>query len=365
MSQLSSCVNNKLANVLQPSILGQQMNRNVQQQQQQQFNSPQLEQLKADGAGGNFQRAQTGRKSFKRRLQQQHNNLPVRDTQLNNNSSSPSIGTKNSLGPDPPASVARRNARERNRVKQVNTGFAVLRQHIPVLCGSVIIYGGSPQSDGSSSSSSPGSSGGGGGGGGNSKKNKMSKVETLRCAVEYIRNLEKLLTTGEASVDLPSIKEEPLDNLSFIQMAVKQEEENISPDFASTSANDLSGCFYDDSISSGSQSPDIQQQQQRFLFNLLQSDDQAAGGSASKRLRPVQDSPSSSNMKQEVMRSLSCWPSVRDEVDEIDGSTLSDLLLDHGQQLHHNSQQTAAAVINSISDQSLLESINSWWLPNL
>ena len=29
------------------------------------------------------------------------------------------------------ANVAKRNARERNRVKQVNTGFATLRQHIP------------------------------------------------------------------------------------------------------------------------------------------------------------------------------------------------------------------------------------------
>ncbi|KAI8035482.1 hypothetical protein M5D96_011705 [Drosophila gunungcola] len=29
-------------------------------------------------------------------------------------------------------SVIRRNARERNRVKQVNNGFSQLRQHIPV-----------------------------------------------------------------------------------------------------------------------------------------------------------------------------------------------------------------------------------------
>ena len=364
MSQ-SACVtanNLKLGNVLQPSILGQQMNRNMQPLQQHNNHfSPQLDQLKADAG---FQRAQAGRKSFKRRLQQQHNNLPVRDTQLNCTptitNSSPSIGTKNSLGPDPPASVARRNARERNRVKQVNTGFAVLRQHIPVLCGSVIVYGGSPQSDGSSSSSSPG---GGGGSSSNSKKNKMSKVETLRCAVEYIRNLEKLLATGEGTIDLPAIKEEPLDSLSFIQMAVKQEEENISPDLASTSANDLSGCFYDDSISSGSQSPEIQQQQQhqqRFLFDLLVDDDHAPG-SANKRIRAQESA--SANIKQEMMRSLSsCWPPVRDE-DETDGNSLSDLLLDHGQQL--NSQQAAAAVINSISDQSLLESINSWWCPNL
>lgn len=60
-------------------------------------------------------------------------------------------------------SVARRNERERNRVKMVNNGFATLRQHVP-----------------------------------NGVKNKkMSKVETLRSAVEYIRQLQKLL--GPAS----------------------------------------------------------------------------------------------------------------------------------------------------------------------
>ncbi|KOC65426.1 Achaete-scute complex protein T5 [Habropoda laboriosa] len=34
-------------------------------------------------------------------------------------------------GQPPPVAVARRNARERNRVRQVNNGFATLRQHIP------------------------------------------------------------------------------------------------------------------------------------------------------------------------------------------------------------------------------------------
>lgn len=66
----------------------------------------------------------------------------------------------NQVGGHPlPTSVARRNERERNRVKMVNNGFAVLRQHVP--------------------------NGG--------KNKKMSKVETLRSAVEYIRQLQKLL----------------------------------------------------------------------------------------------------------------------------------------------------------------------------
>ena len=35
------------------------------------------------------------------------------------------------IPPPIPAKVARRNARERNRVKQVNCGFEMLRTHIP------------------------------------------------------------------------------------------------------------------------------------------------------------------------------------------------------------------------------------------
>ncbi|XP_063589302.1 uncharacterized protein LOC134766367 [Penaeus indicus] len=58
-----------------------------------------------------------------------------------------------------PPSSTKRNARERNRVKQVSQGFAILRQHVPQAA----------------------------------RKKKLSKVETLRCAVEYIRSLQLLL----------------------------------------------------------------------------------------------------------------------------------------------------------------------------
>ena len=53
--------------------------------------------------------------------------------------------------------VARRNARERNRVKGVNDGFGFLKKHVPHM------------------------------------KSKSSKVETLRGAIEYIKNLRNLL----------------------------------------------------------------------------------------------------------------------------------------------------------------------------
>ncbi|KAG8189496.1 hypothetical protein JTE90_008458 [Oedothorax gibbosus] len=55
--------------------------------------------------------------------------------------------------------MARRNERERKRVRLVNHGFATLRQYLPQ---------------------------------GNSRK-KLSKMETLRSAIEYIRQLQHLL----------------------------------------------------------------------------------------------------------------------------------------------------------------------------
>lgn len=76
--------------------------------------------------------------------------------------------------PPPPIAVARRNARERNRVKQVNNGFAVLRQHIPTSI--------------TAASESE-----------NGRSKKLSKVETLRMAVEYIRRLEDMLSLSSST----------------------------------------------------------------------------------------------------------------------------------------------------------------------
>jgi achaete-scute complex protein len=75
----------------------------------------------------------------------------------------PSLGY--AIPPPIPPKVARRNARERNRVKQVNNGFDVLRSHIPTAA----------------------------------KHKKMSKVDTLRHAVDYIRNLKKMLKEQDLS----------------------------------------------------------------------------------------------------------------------------------------------------------------------
>lgn len=63
-----------------------------------------------------------------------------------------------------PSAVARRNERERNRVRMVNDGFSSLRQHIPYF----------------------------------PEKKKLSKVETLRCAVAYIKHLQDLINEHDS-----------------------------------------------------------------------------------------------------------------------------------------------------------------------
>ncbi|CRK93139.1 CLUMA_CG006528, isoform A [Clunio marinus] len=80
-----------------------------------------------------------------------------------------SDGSTTKVKPPPAVAVARRNARERNRVKQVNNGFSMLRDHIPPEIADTFEQAGR----------------------GNAKK--LSKVETLRMAVEYIRSLERML----------------------------------------------------------------------------------------------------------------------------------------------------------------------------
>ncbi|KAH8396161.1 hypothetical protein KR222_004263 [Zaprionus bogoriensis] len=80
-------------------------------------------------------------------------------------------GTPGRKGLPLPQAVARRNARERNRVKQVNNGFAALRDRIPDEVSEAFEAQGA----------------------GRGASKKLSKVETLRMAVEYIRSLERLL----------------------------------------------------------------------------------------------------------------------------------------------------------------------------
>jgi achaete-scute complex protein len=91
-----------------------------------------------------------------------------------------SDGSSTKIKPAPAVAVARRNARERNRVKQVNNGFSMLREHIPKEIAECF----EPAGRGSAK--------------------KLSKVETLRMAVEYIRSLERMLTFDSDDSDLSS-----------------------------------------------------------------------------------------------------------------------------------------------------------------
>ncbi|XP_035219059.1 achaete-scute homolog 1a-like [Stegodyphus dumicola] len=69
-----------------------------------------------------------------------------------------------------PTAMARRNERERKRVRLVNHGFATLRQYLPQ---------------------------------GNTRK-KLSKMETLRSAIEYIKQLQYLLEPPASTYDQAS-----------------------------------------------------------------------------------------------------------------------------------------------------------------
>ncbi|XP_044728610.1 achaete-scute homolog 1a-like [Chrysoperla carnea] len=108
-----------------------------------------------------------------------------------------------------PASVARRNARERNRVKQVNNGFATLRQHIPASVAAAL-----------SSSSSSGSQNGRG------ASKKLSKVETLRMAVEYIRSLQAMIQQHESEMTGSHSSMNTVEQNEYYEVASPQSSKN-------------------------------------------------------------------------------------------------------------------------------------------
>lgn len=184
----------------------------------------------------------------------------------------------------------------------------------------------------------------------------MSKVETLRCAVEYIRNLEKLLASAnpdhQEQGNQFDIKQEPLDCLTYEldgcrSPSLQESRENISPleIGLSSSGNDLSG-FYDSSSSPESQSPDVHQgSDPRFLYPFL---DASASPMVPNEKRIKTEPESTALFKQELLRSLSTWKPEQ---------PLTDLLLDPANGVDQQQQQS----IQNMSDHSLLESINSWW----
>ena len=123
-----------------------------------------------------------------------------------------------------PAQVARRNERERNRVKQVNLGFATLREHVRLPNGS--------------------------------KNKKMSKVETLKGALDYIRRLQQMLT--EMDPDRQSndntLSQEPASSKSTSAATSQNSPDDVAfPSHAHSFASmDMLDSFFD----SDSNSPD-------------------------------------------------------------------------------------------------------------
>lgn len=101
-------------------------------------------------------------------------------------------------------SVARRNARERNRVKQVNNGFSNLRQHIP----QHVVTNLSKSGRGSAK--------------------KLSKVDTLKMAVEYIRRLKDMLDENENSASANSSTSSYYSDGSQLQ-SISRSEASLSP----------------------------------------------------------------------------------------------------------------------------------------
>ena len=127
-------------------------------------------------------------------------------------------------GQPPPVAVARRNARERNRVKQVNNGYAVLRQHIPshIAAG----YG--------------------------DRGKKLSKVETLKMAVEYIRGLQRLIADADGVEYDPSAglgNSVPSPTSSIVSSSLNGSGERLIPeDDANCDEDDVEGLQEDEEV---------------------------------------------------------------------------------------------------------------------
>ncbi|EDV91903.1 achaete-scute complex protein T3 [Drosophila grimshawi] len=166
-------------------------------------------------------------------------------------------------------SVARRNARERNRVKQVNNGFVNLRQHLPQTVINSLSNGGRGASK------------------------KLSKVDTLRIAVEYIRGLQDMLgddgqpraqllfssssTTDECSND--SYNDDYNDSLDSPPTASAgapyhhhHSYHSASPTPSYSDASDLSASYVKQELPDQEQQQQQQQQeQQQFKFESFDS----------------------------------------------------------------------------------------------
>ncbi|EDV45355.2 achaete-scute complex protein T4 [Drosophila erecta] len=138
---------------------------------------------------------------------------------------------------DQSQSVQRRNARERNRVKQVNNSFARLRQHIPQSIITDLTKGG-----------------------GRGPHKKISKVDTLRIAVEYIRRLQDLVDDLNGGSNIGATSN------AVTQLQLCLDESSSHSSSSSTCSSSGHNTYYQNTITV--HSPLQQQQQlQRQQFN--------------------------------------------------------------------------------------------------
>lgn len=114
-----------------------------------------------------------------------------------------------------PPSIERRNARERNRVKQVNNGFDRLRQYIP----RAIIE---PEN------------------GGRGPSKKLSKVDTLKYVVKYIQGLKHLLDEYD---DKLNQNEETMSTISSASSHKSSGIHSASDSFSLNSSQSFSGGY--------------------------------------------------------------------------------------------------------------------------
>ncbi len=105
-------------------------------------------------------------------------------------------------------SMQRRNARERNRVRYLNMTFEVLRQHLPF------------------ADTTP-----------KSKNKKMSKVDTLRGAIDYIRDLQNMLEDSDA-VDAALKGCDPTSTAAFMESQLLSPGGSLSPSGSSNTVSE-------------------------------------------------------------------------------------------------------------------------------
>lgn len=119
-----------------------------------------------------------------------------------------------------PACLRRRNERERDRVRCVNEGYLRLKEHLPIT----------------------------------NKEKRMSKVDTLRCAIKYIKHLKTLLDEDHPlntdSVDYNIAKNEDIldcyhgNNTDYVKTNLDAESDNETMYFSTDSGEATSDSDY-------------------------------------------------------------------------------------------------------------------------